>query len=89
MASISEAIRAALPPEHQDGHPAIFMVYALLARVKGLETTAADVHDAWAAWKAITGADHDALVPFDELSEEVQEKDDPFVRAIHEVARSL
>ena len=89
LVSVSEAIREALPPEHQDSDPAILVIYALLALTKGLETTASDVHDAWAAWKTITGVEHDDLAPFETLSLEIQEKDYPFVDAIHEVARRL
>lgn len=63
------------------------LLYALLARTKGVDTTAEDVHDAWAAWKAIRGVDHEARVPFADLRADVQAQDAPFLHAIHEVAR--
>ncbi|WP_425547664.1 DUF7701 domain-containing protein [Brevibacterium daeguense] len=28
----------------------LFLMYAVLMRTKGAETTASDVHDAWSAW---------------------------------------
>jgi hypothetical protein len=85
---IAEAIRAEVPPEHRDGDDELFLIYALLVRAKGIETTAEDVHDAWATWKAIRGMPHDALVPFAQLSAEVQAQDAPFLSAIHRVARA-
>ena len=70
--------------------------YALLVLIKGEKVTAADVHDGWAmsmnfrekndhCW----GHDHYSLVPFDELSEETQHKDDRFVKELQTIARDL
>jgi len=89
LTATAEEIRRHLPREHRSGEPRLFLLYALLARTKGLETTAADVHDAWAAWKAIAGEQHEAIVPFESLSREVQDQDLPFLHAIHQVARTL
>ncbi len=66
-------------------------VYALLVLVKGTDVTLADVHDAWAVninqhWDFEQFGNHRSLVPFDQLSEEVQEKDQKYVDAIREVA---
>lgn len=88
LTAIAEAIRAEVPPAHQDGDRELFLIYALLVRAKGVETTAEDVHDAWAVWKSMRSLDHDALVPFEQLSGEVQAQDAPFLDAIHRVARA-
>lgn len=88
LTTLAAAIRAEVPPEHQDGDGELFLIYALLVRAKGVETTAEDVHDAWAAWKAMRGLEHDSLVPFAELSADVQAQDAPFLAAIHRVARA-
>ncbi len=86
LVAVAEAIRAELPPEHRGGEDGLFLLYALLARTKGPATTAADVHDAWAAWQAIRDEDHPARVPFEALSAEVQGRDLPFLHAIHRVS---
>lgn len=69
-------------------------VYALLVLVKGQDVTLKDVHDAWAVninktWDHGTYGNHFSLIPFDELSEEVQNKDQKFVDAIKETAKAL
>lgn len=67
----------------------LFRIYAVLALVKGTGTTLEDVHDAWSAFTAGTRPDHRSLIPFDELTEEVQLLDAPYRDAIHAVAREL
>ena len=64
----------------------LYRIYALLALVRGDETSAEDVHDGWSVWRAETRPDHPSLVPFDQLPPEVQALDDPYVRAIRQVA---
>jgi mannitol-1-phosphate/altronate dehydrogenase len=69
-------------------------VYALLVLVKGEETTLKDVHDAWSVninqtWDKEQFGEHYSLVPFDQLKQETQEKDNKFVEAIHAAARAL
>ena len=49
--------------------------------------TAADVHNAWAAWMASKDGDHEALVPFHELSRATIDEDQSFVAAIRAVAQ--
>lgn len=58
-------------------------LYTLLMLTKGSRTTLKDVHDAWAIWRQTTKPSHDSLIPFEELSNQVQELDRPFVKAIH------
>lgn len=57
-------------------------LYGLLVFVKGDKVTLEDVHDAWAIWKNRIRPDHHSLVPFDELSERVQELDRKYADAI-------
>jgi hypothetical protein len=60
----------------------LFRLYALLALVKGEAVEARDVHDAWVVWMRDRGEQHRSMVPFEELSPEVQREDEPFVEAI-------
>jgi hypothetical protein len=75
----------ARPPEDSDD---LFLLYALLLRSKGDEVTAADVHDAWAAWMELQDPSHAAIVPFCELPAATQDMDLPYVRAIHAAAKA-
>jgi hypothetical protein len=83
-------IRELLPPEARPPSDAdsLFLLYAVLMRAKGEQVTAADVHNAWAAWTETRNPDHAALVPFDELSPATQREDDPYVQAIRAAARA-
>lgn len=64
-------------------------LYCLLVLTKGQNTTLKDVHDAWAFDKNRTFPEHRSLVPFNELSYEVQMKDLPFLNAIKKVAKEV
>jgi hypothetical protein len=69
------------------GAEELFLLYALVAQIKGPATELRDVHDAWALWKVFMHkADHVALVPFHDLSTEVQLLDQPFADAIRAVS---
>lgn len=72
--------------EMADKDVLLYRLYALLVLAKGEETTAEDVHNAWAAWAAIDRPWHAALVPFAVLSDDVQALDEPYVEAIRRVA---
>jgi hypothetical protein len=61
-------------------------LYALLVFVKGKNCTLEDVHDAWAIWRNQTNPKHKSLIPFDELTEEVQELDRKYMLGIRQVA---
>jgi len=76
--------RQARPPAHSG---ALFLLYAVLMRAKGEAVTAADVHDAWAAWAESTQGEHESLVPFESLDPDIQDKDLPYVEAIRRAAR--
>jgi hypothetical protein len=86
LRELSEAIRAEVPPPLiPEGAEDLFLIYAVLARVKGSRVTAEDVHDAWTAWMEIHRRQHESMVPFDQLSWDVRDEDRPFVEAIHSV----
>ena len=72
-----------------DCPPDLLRLYALLVLTRGQFTSREDVHEAWAIWRDATRPDHPSLVPFSELSPEVQALDDPYVEAIRTVARGL
>lgn len=67
----------------------LFRLYALLVLAKGRAVNAIDVHNAWAAWMQERDPGHRSIKPFEELDAETQAADEPFVRAIREVAERL
>jgi hypothetical protein len=86
----ADLVRSCLPagvgiPEKSEE---LFVLYAVLMRVKGVDTLASDVHDAWAAWMSRTDPAHESIRPFDELTPSVRDEDAPFVTAIHRAARA-
>ncbi len=83
-----QAVLDRLNPASPGLDPDLAQLYALLALVKGVDTTLEDVHDAWAIYRNVTRPDHKSLVPFDELTVEVQELDRKFQEAIHEAAKA-
>lgn len=64
-------------------------LYALLAATKGEATTLKDVHEAWGIWKNRINPIHKDLIPYDELTPEVQELDRKYMYAIQTAARSF
>jgi hypothetical protein len=66
--------------------PALVHLYALLALTKGTDTTLEDVHHAWCIWTATTRGEHRSLIPFAELSHDVQELDSEYMDGIHRAA---
>lgn len=87
LVDLAEKIRAAVPdslvPEDADD---LFLMYAVLAKSKGVETSAEDVHNAWTAWMLLHGKEHRSMVPYSVLPREVQAEDEPFAAAIREIA---
>jgi hypothetical protein len=63
-------------------------LYALLALTRGTDTTLKDVHDAWSVWRNTSKPDHKSLIPFEQLTVEVQELDRIYMTAIHETAKA-
>jgi len=72
-------------PDYKDllGH------YAVLVLIKGEECTNEDVHDAWSAWQNDIDPEHKSLIPFDELTKEVQDLDSEYRDAIIKVSKIL
>lgn len=67
----------------------LFEIYALLALTRGVATTRRDVHDAWVVWMLWRGEEHESMVPYENLPVDVQADDEPFAKAIREVAELL
>lgn len=64
-------------------------LYTLLVLTTGFSTTFENVHEAWGVWKNKTNPHHKSLIPFSELSSEVQELDREYAEAIRETVREL
>lgn len=64
----------------------LLRLYCLLVLTLGVDTSRQDVHDAWALWSMDTEPDHPAIVPFDELTPDVQDLDEPYTDAIHRLS---
>ncbi len=62
-------------------------VYALLVLIKGEKCTNEDVHDAWSIWQNKTQPEHRSLIPFNELTKEVQDLDTEYRDAIIKVSK--
>lgn len=88
---IATTIRTKVPHESVPigDSGALFLLYAVLLRAKGHGVTQSDVHDAWSAWIAAQDDDHDSLVPYDQLAEEIKAEDRIFATAIREAADQL
>lgn len=67
----------------------LFRLYAFLLRAKGASVTESDIHDAWSIWMAKRDVDHESLVPYENLSEEVREEDRIFATAVQRAADDL
>ena len=63
--------------------------YTLLVLTTGENTTLEDVHNAWACKTNRHYKLHPSLVPFNELSKEVQDKDIPYQQEIIETAKQI
>jgi hypothetical protein len=88
---IAAVIRSHIPDEQMPSGDAqdLLRIYAVLLRTKGANVTNSDIHDAWASWMAKANDNHESLVPFDELDEEVKVQDAPFAVAVRSAAQEL
>lgn len=89
--AIANAIRQALPADTivpGDSND-LFRIYAVLALVRGEHVRIEDVHNAWAAWMSGIDPKHTSLIPFAELSTDIQAEDEPYVLAIRQVAKRI
>jgi len=86
--SLADQIRQELDPDlrPKTRGDELYRLYALLVLVAGQRCTLENVHDAWSTWTAAEDPEHEALIPFDQLSRKAQLKDTPYLSAIHLVA---
>ena len=82
---IQEAVSAANIP--QGDSTELFRIYAVLLLAKGTNVTTEDVHNAWVAWMLGSDGSHPSLVRFSRLPAEVSKMDQPYVKAIHLIAK--
>lgn len=61
-------------------------LYTLIVFLKGKEATLENIHDAWAIWRNNTKPDHKSIIPFNELTKEIQEMDREYTEAIKATA---
>ena len=64
-------------------------VYTLLVLVKGKKCTNENVHDAWSIWQNNIDQEHRSLIPFKELTKEVQDLDSKYRDTIIKVSETF
>jgi len=72
-----------MPSDYRD----LLSMYALLVLAVGVNCTNEHIHDAWSVWQP--DPTHRSLIPFAELTEEVQELDSKYRDAVIHVAKAL
>lgn len=63
--------------------------YSLLVLIVGKNCTNEDIHDAWSIWQNKTEPKHRSLIPFNELTKNVQDLDEPYRQAVIKVAKLI
>ena len=63
--------------------------FVLLVLTVGVKCTNEDVHNARSAWLCKTQSQYRLLVPFDKLTKEVQNFNEPYRQAVQAVAKKL
>lgn len=89
---IAQRIRTKVHPNEaivKDKMTDLYYAYAVLALAKGKAVTDEDIHNAWAAWSAEHNPKNESIVPFADLSPEIQAYDSKYAAAVHEVAEML
>lgn len=93
LKKVAAAIRDHIPkdrlPEGEANELLLIYIYAVLLRAKGESVTHSDVHDAWSAWMVGQNPDHESLVPYSDLPEEVRNQDAVFTAAIRRASAGL
>ena len=84
-----DGVRERLNVELPGLDPALLDLYTLLVFTEGPRVGMENVHDAWSVWRSRTEPHHVSVVPFDDLTPEVQELDRKYTDAIGRVAREL
>lgn len=64
-------------------------VYGLLVLTVGRNCTDANIHDAWSVWQNKIDPKHRSLKWFNQLSDEVQDLDAPYRKAVVKVAEQI
>jgi len=71
------------------GYEALLGYYALLVHIVGDTCTKKHIHDAWSVWQNTIDPTHRSLIPFDELTKEVQDLDEEYCVAVIETYEEL
>lgn len=64
-------------------------LYTLLVLTQGVLCDSEAVHDAWSVWTNNSAPQHQSLVPFSQLTPEIQAYDDVYRDAIRQAARRM
>ena len=85
-----QKIQNALDEELKMGETYVGLLetYGLLVLTVGVNCTQENIHDAWSIWQNKTQPEHRSLIPFNELTKEVQELDEEYRLAVVKVAIS-
>lgn len=85
---IAELIRVHIPADRMPAGDTneLFRGYAVLLRAKGKSVSQSDIHDAWVAWMVGRGKQHGALIPYEDLPEDVRDLDRVFAEAIRKAS---
>jgi len=90
LSEIAAQIRGELVGALPDGDVSrLLEIYAVLVLALGSTVTAADVHNAWAAWMTPQDPRHPSIVPFEHLDPVTASSDEPFAEALRKVAARL
>ena len=81
-----QKVRQRLDEVGDIGDSDLLDLYTLLVFTKGVDVTWKDVHDAWAIWRNNSNPEHKSIIPYEELSLEVQMLDKEYADAIEKVA---
>jgi hypothetical protein len=77
-----EKVRSQLRIELEGLDKELLELYTLLGVMLGTEVAKDYVHDAWSVWQNRKNPEHKSLVPFEELSPQIQDLDTKYVEAI-------
>lgn len=88
MSNYVEKVRKELLKEIKV-NDSLLNLYSLLVLTKGENTTLKDIHDAWSLDTNRFFSEHKSIIPFEELTKEVQDKDIEYLEAAKKVARNL
>ena len=62
--------------------------YGLLVLTVGENCTQEHIHDAWSIWQNKTQPEHRSLIPFNNLTKDVQELDESYRKVVIKVAKT-